>query len=232
MPLEGSGGVWRLLETSGRPGAAGGRRARRRAGDPASARRRKDELSMALPRGQIGRFRNGWFGVGAKPGGMGGHGRACRPACVFREPPPGRDKPCCCPSLLPGSAVVSPVLQVPAMSYHGGVQAGTETALIQVRAAALPTSQIALCVVAPVATCATSGALASSRDALRADSDLRAYGPCHRRDGTAGTAELLPQITRQASALSVMTTGPAATCRSMDLAAAAASIVASKISES
>jgi hypothetical protein len=33
---------------------------------------------------------------------------------------------------------------------------------------------------------ATSGALASSRDALRADSDLRAYGPCHQRDCTAG----------------------------------------------
>ena len=27
--------------------------------------------------------------------------------------------------------------------------------------------------------------MASSRDALRADSDLRAYSPCHRRDGTA-----------------------------------------------
>ncbi len=39
----------------------------------------------------------------------------------------------------------------------------------------------------PVATYATSGALASNRDALRADSDLRAYG--HQRDGTAGTQE-------------------------------------------
>ena len=38
---------------------------------------------------------------------------------------------------------------------------------------------------------ATSGALASSRDALRADSDLRAYSPCHWRDGTAGTPELI-----------------------------------------
>ncbi len=46
------------------------------------------------------------------------------------------------------------------------------------------------------ATCATSGACASSRDALRADSDLRAYGPCHRRHGTAGTPELLRQITQ------------------------------------
>ncbi len=41
-----------------------------------------------------------------------------------------------------------------------------------------------------VATHATSGALASSRDALRADSDLRAYGPCHRRDGTVATPVL------------------------------------------
>ena len=38
---------------------------------------------------------------------------------------------------------------------------------------------------------ATSGALASSRDALRADTDLRAYRPCHRRDGTAGTLEFI-----------------------------------------
>ncbi len=52
-----------------------------------------------------------------------------------------------------------------------------------------------------------SGALASSRDSLRADSDLRAYGPCHQRDGTAGTPELLPQLPPQASALSVKTTG-------------------------
>jgi hypothetical protein len=48
--------------------------------------------------------------------------------------------------------------------------------------------------VGTVATSAKSGACASSQDALRADSDLRAYGPCVRRDGTAGTPELLPQI--------------------------------------
>jgi hypothetical protein len=73
-----------------------------------------------------------------------------------------------------------------------------------------------------VATYATSGALASSRDALRADSDLRAYGPCHRRDGTAGTPELLQQITQPGLGTISDDYGPAATCRSsMDLAAAA-----------
>ena len=54
-----------------------------------------------------------------------------------------------------------------------------------------------------------------------ADSDLRAYGPCHRRDGTAGTPELLPQITRPGLGTISDDYGPAATCRSMDLAAAA-----------
>ncbi len=72
-----------------------------------------------------------------------------------------------------------------------------------------------------VATYATSGALASSRDTLRADSDLRAYGSCHRRDGTAGTPELLPQITQPGLGTISDDYGPAATCRSMDLAAAA-----------
>ena len=57
---------------------------------------------------------------------------------------------------------------------------------------------------------ATSGALASSRDALRADSDLRAYSPCHRRDGTAGTPELIRRRHhRRAVSLSVSTTGRA-----------------------
>ena len=37
---------------------------------------------------------------------------------------------------------------------------------------------------------ATSGALASSRDALRADSDPRAYRPCHRRDCGLHVAQL------------------------------------------
>ena len=36
---------------------------------------------------------------------------------------------------------------------------------------------------------ATSRAYASSRDTLLADWDLRAYGSCHWRDGTAGTPE-------------------------------------------
>ncbi len=47
-----------------------------------------------------------------------------------------------------------------------------------------------------------------NRDALRADSDLQTYGPCHRRDGTAGTPE--PDYRcyrRRASTLSVTTTG-------------------------
>jgi hypothetical protein len=72
-----------------------------------------------------------------------------------------------------------------------------------------------------VATYATSGACASSRDALRADSDLRAYGPCHRRDGTAGNPELLQQIKQPGLDTASDDYGPAATCRSMDLAAAA-----------
>ncbi len=72
------------------------------------------------------------------------------------------------------------------------------------------------------ATYATSEALASSWDALRADSDLRAYGPCHRRDGTAGTQELLLQLTQPGLGTISDDYGPAATCRSMDLAAAAA----------
>ncbi len=72
-----------------------------------------------------------------------------------------------------------------------------------------------------VATYATSGALASSRDALRADSDLRAYGPCHRRDGAAGTPELLPQLPQPSLGTISDDYGPAAICRSMDLAAAA-----------
>ena len=72
-----------------------------------------------------------------------------------------------------------------------------------------------------VATNATSGALASSRDALRADSDLRAYGPCHRRDGTADTPELLPQLSQPDLGTISDDYGPAAIRRSMDLAAAA-----------
>ncbi len=67
----------------------------------------------------------------------------------------------------------------------------------------------------------TSGALASSQDALRADSDLRAYGPCHRRDGTAGTQELLQLISQPGLGTISDDYGPAATCQSMDLAAAA-----------
>jgi hypothetical protein len=55
---------------------------------------------------------------------------------------------------------------------------------------------------------ATSGALASSRDAIRADSDQRAYGPCYRRDGTVGTQELIFRCyRRRASTLSLTTTG-------------------------
>ena len=76
---------------------------------------------------------------------------------------------------------------------------------------------------AVVATYATSGALASSRDTLRANWDLRAYWPCHRtpRDCTAGTPELLPQIMQPGLGTTRDDYGPAATCRSMDLAAAA-----------
>ena len=71
-----------------------------------------------------------------------------------------------------------------------------------------------------VATYATSGALASST--LRADSDLRAYGACHRRDCTvtAGTPELLPQLQQPGLGTISDDYGPVATCRSMDLAAA------------
>ena len=72
-----------------------------------------------------------------------------------------------------------------------------------------------------VATYATSGALASSRDALRADLDLRAYGPCHRRDGTADTPELLPQLLQPGLGTISDDYGPAAFRRSKDLAAAA-----------
>ena len=50
---------------------------------------------------------------------------------------------------------------------------------------------VAVVRVGSVAPYATTGALASSWDALLADSDLRAYRPCHRRDCTAGTLELL-----------------------------------------
>ena len=54
----------------------------------------------------------------------------------------------------------------------------------------------------------TSGALASSRDALRADSDLQTYRPCRRSDGTAGTPDLIRRsYHRRAALLSVMTTG-------------------------
>ena len=58
----------------------------------------------------------------------------------------------------------------------------------------------------------SSGASTSSRDALqRADSDLRACGPCHRRrDGAAGTPELIRRRHhRRAASLSVMTKGRA-----------------------
>ncbi len=61
----------------------------------------------------------------------------------------------------------------------------------------------------------------SSRDALRADSDLRAYWPCHRRDGTTGTLELRLQITQPDLGTTSDNYGPAATCWSMDLAATA-----------
>ena len=60
-----------------------------------------------------------------------------------------------------------------------------------------------------------------SRDALRAYSDLRAYWPCHRRDGTAGTPELLPQLPQPGLGTISDDYWLAATCRSMDLAAAA-----------
>ena len=70
-------------------------------------------------------------------------------------------------------------------------------------------------------TYATSGALASSRDALRADSDLRAYGPCHRRDCTADTPELLTQLSQPGLGTISDDYGPAAFRRSKDLAAAA-----------
>ncbi len=73
----------------------------------------------------------------------------------------------------------------------------------------------------PLLRHATSGALASSRGALRAYLDLRAYGPCHRRDGTAGTPELLPQLPQPGLGTISDYYGAAATCRSMDLAAAA-----------
>jgi hypothetical protein len=56
---------------------------------------------------------------------------------------------------------------------------------------------------------------------ILANSDLQAYGPCHRRDGTAGTPELLPQITQPGLGTTSDDYGPAATCRSMNLASAA-----------
>ncbi len=72
-----------------------------------------------------------------------------------------------------------------------------------------------------VATYATSGALASSWDALRTDSDLRAYGPCHRSDCTADTPELLPQLSQPGLGTISDDYGPAAIRRSKDLAVAA-----------
>ena len=70
------------------------------------------------------------------------------------------------------------------------------------------------------------GAYASSRDALRADSDYRADRLSHRRDGTAGTLELIYRCYRfRAAPLSVTTTGrPGRSSWRMDLAAAAAGI--------
>ncbi len=59
-----------------------------------------------------------------------------------------------------------------------------------------------------VAPYATSGAHGCSLDALQADSDLRANGPCHRRDGTAGTPEpIYFCYRRRALPLSVTTAG-------------------------
>ena len=54
----------------------------------------------------------------------------------------------------------------------------------------------------------TSGASASGREALRADSDLRAYRPCHRKDGSAGTPERIHRrrYLRRAASLSGMAT--------------------------
>ncbi len=72
-----------------------------------------------------------------------------------------------------------------------------------------------------VATYATSGALANSRDALWADSDLWAYGSCHRRDGTAGTPGASTAFTAARPGTISDDYEPAVTCRSMDLAAAA-----------
>ena len=55
------------------------------------------------------------------------------------------------------------------------------------------------------------GAYANSRDALLADSDHLAYSrPCHRRDFTAGTPELIYRCYRgRPASLSLMTTGRA-----------------------
>ncbi len=53
--------------------------------------------------------------------------------------------------------------------------------------------------------------------------DLRAYWPCHRMDGTAGTQELLPQLSQPGLGTISDDYGLAATRRSMDLAAAAGS---------
>ena len=63
----------------------------------------------------------------------------------------------------------------------GPLEADTATYIIHLTFGALRL----LCAI--VTTYSTSGAFASSRDALRADSDLLAYRSCHRRDGTAGT---------------------------------------------
>ncbi len=67
--------------------------------------------------------------------------------------------------------------------------------------------QVTVALLIIVATYATSGALASSRDALRADSDLRAYG--HAIGGTAQQAlrSFYRSYRSRASALSVTTTG-------------------------
>ncbi len=62
--------------------------------------------------------------------------------------------------------------------------------------------------------------MASSRDALRADSDLRAYGIAI-GDYTADTQELLPQLWQPDLGTVSDDYGPAAIRRSMDLAAAA-----------
>jgi hypothetical protein len=60
-------------------------------------------------------------------------------------------------------------------------------------------------------------AYASSRDALRAESDHRAYRPCHRKDGTAGIPELMYRCYHiRAAPLSVTTTARAPSEQSED----------------